>query len=89
MPTSDAIQNALEGGSSKNNIERGAGVPSTVRIFTEGYGGKVVVMTGDAIRVIRGNRSEKYSLRSYQPGTLIGLHFDMKKVNIYPYLSGY
>lgn len=80
----DAIQNALEGRSSKNNIERGAGVSSTVRIFTEGYGGKVVVMTGDAIRVIRGNRSEKYSLRSYRPGTLIGLHFDMKKVNIYP-----
>ena len=84
-----AIQNALEGRSSKNNVERGAGVPSTVRIFTEGYGGEVVVMTGDAIRVIRGSVSEQYGLRGFWPGTLIGLHFDMKNVNIHPYLGGY
>ncbi len=84
-----AIQNALDGLSSKNDVERGAGVPSTIRIFTEGYGGEVVVMTGDAIRVIRGSVSEQYSLRCYWLGTLIGLHFDMKNVNIYPYLGGY
>ena len=84
-----AITNALEGRSSKNNVERGAGVPSTVRIFTEGYGGEVVMMTGDAIRVVRGSVSTPYRLRSSWQGTLIGLHFDMKNVNIYPYLGGY
>ena len=84
----DAITNALEGRSSKNNVERGAGIPSTVRIFTEGYGGEVVVMTGEAIRIIRGKRSEKYSMRNYWHGSLIGLRFDMKNVNIHPYLSG-
>ncbi len=85
----DAITNALEGRSSKNNVERGAGVPSTVRIFTEGYGGEVVVMTGDAIRVVRGSVSTPYRLGSYWQGTLIGLHFDMKNVNIHPFLGGY
>jgi len=48
-----------------------------------------VVMTGDAIRVIRGSVAEQYSLRSFWLGTLIGLHFDMKNVNIHPYLGGY
>lgn len=85
----EAIQNALEGNSSKDWIERGAGVPSTVRIFTEGYGGTVVVMTGDALRIIYGGKSERYRLRSYWPGSLIGLRFDVSNVNILPYLGGY
>jgi len=85
----EAIQNALEGNSSKDWIERGAGVPSTVRIFTEGYGGTVVVITGDAIRIIRGGKSERFRLNSFWPGTLIGIRFNLKNVNIYPYLSGY
>jgi hypothetical protein len=84
----EAIQNALEGNSSKNWIERGVGVPSTVRIFTEGYDGTVLVITGDAIRVIQGGKSERYRLNSYWPGTLIGIRFKLKNVNIYPYLSG-
>ena len=84
-----AIQNALQGRSSKNNVERGAGIPSTVRIFTEGYGGKVIVITGDAIQVIQNGKTEPYRLRSHWNGTLIGIQFNMKNVNIHPYLGGY
>jgi len=85
----DAIENALEGRSSKNNVERGAGIPSTVRIFTEGYGGEVVVMTGDAMGVIRRGSYDRYQLRSIWQGALIGLRFNLKNVNIHPFLGGY
>ena len=85
----DAIENALEGRSSKNNIERGVGIPSTVRIFTEGYGGEVVVMTGDAMGVVRKGAYDRYRLRSIWQGALIGLRFNLKNVNIHPFLSGH
>jgi hypothetical protein len=45
----EAIANAVKGNSSKDDIERGAGIPGMIKIFCEGYGGDVVIMSGDAL----------------------------------------
>ena len=45
----EAIQSVVEGHSSKGWVERGTGIPGTIRLFMEGYGGEIVVFTGNAL----------------------------------------
>jgi hypothetical protein len=84
----DAIRNALEGKSSKSPVhERGTGIPTIVRMFVEGYGGEVVVLSGDSLLYIHKNESIPYQVGSEWEGSFVGIRFKLKSKDImYQYL---
>lgn len=86
-----AIINALLGKSSKRE-DRGAGIPSIARVFINGYRGKLIIMSGKSIIYDkldrRGNRKRnEWKLKSNWQGSLVGLNFDLKEVDLYKYLE--
>ena len=84
----EAIRNAVEGYSSKGWVERGTGIPGTIRLFTEGYGGEIMVYTGDALWHMKERATSRYDVPISWRGVVLGLSFKMRNVNIYPYISG-
>jgi hypothetical protein len=83
----DAIRNAVEGNSSKNDTERGAGIPSIIKIFCEGYGGSIVIMSGDSLLYVCGDGQSFYKLDIPWQGAFIGIHFKLGIINALAYLS--
>ncbi len=83
----DAIQNALEGKSSKRSKERGAGIPTIVRMFVEGYGGEVVILSGDSLLYVHKNESTPHQSRMNWQGSLVGIRFKLKQIDFYQYLK--
>lgn len=81
----DAIKNAIHGNSSKNDIERGTGIPGMIKIFCEGYGGCVVIMSGDRLLYME---NEFYSLALNWPGSFVGIRFKLSDINALAYLAG-
>lgn len=84
----EAIQNVVEGYSSKGWVERGTGIPGTIRLFTEGYGGEIVVYTGNALWRMKDGATSRYDASVSWRGVVFGLRFQITNVNIYPYISG-
>ena len=82
----DAIKNALEGRSSKSLQERGAGIPSIVRMFVEGYQGEMVIMSGDSLLHAYSGERIGYKFSLLWPGSFVGLRFRLREINIYDYL---
>jgi len=82
----DAIINALKGKSSKHPKERGAGIPSIVRMFIEGYKGEIIIMSGDTLLYIHEGENIAYRLGMLWQGSFVGLRFVLKGINIYDYL---
>ncbi len=84
----EAIINALEGKSSKKMpVERGTGIPSLSKIFIEGYGGKLVIMSGKAIKYYKGSERKSYDLPCSWPGSLVCINFGLKSLDLYKYLE--
>lgn len=87
----EAIQNALEGRSSKSAKaklkERRAGIPSIAKIFLKGYGGKLIIMSGKSIMYYKQDMREKIELDSCWGGSVVCINFNVKVVNIYNYLG--
>jgi len=85
----DAISNALEGKSSKLPVqERGTGIPTIVRMFVEGYGGEVIVLSGDSLLYIHKKESIPYQIGSEWEGSFVGIRFKLKATDImYQYLQ--
>lgn len=81
----EAIFNALEGKSSKPSEERGAGIPSIVKMFTEGYGGKVVIMSGNALVYFKKDELKKYDLKFSWKGAFVGINFQVEDIKIEDY----
>lgn len=88
---SEAIQNAYEGKSSKSARwgepnERGQGIPSIARLFLEGLGGKLVIISGNSIHYYKQKAVKKIEL-NYWKGAVVCINFNtMMSVNIYDYL---
>lgn len=82
----DAIQNALHGRSSKSSEERGAGIPTIVRMFVEGYGGEVVILSGDSLLYVHKNESMPHQSNINWQGSLVGIRFKLKQIDFYQYL---
>lgn len=82
----DAIMNALRGKSSKHLQERGAGIPSLVRMFVKGYNGEMIIMSGDSLLYAHYGRNIAYKFGLIFPGSFIGLRFRLKEIDIYDYL---
>jgi len=85
----EAIRNAVMGISSKDDVERGTGIPGTVNLFCQGYGGELVLMSGDALLHMTENMSDFYRLRTEWQGAFIDLRFKLKEINTLAYLGGY
>jgi len=83
----EAITNAINGNSSKNDVERGAGIPGMVKIFCEGYGGDIVIMSGDALLYLNRESNDFYDLEVPWVGTFIGLQFKLSLINALAYLT--
>lgn len=83
----DAIVNALEGKSSKRYPqERGYGIPTIRNMFVNGYGGKLVIISGDSGIYYRHDKRREFKLKSYWQGSLVGINFNIKTINPYDYL---
>jgi len=83
----DAIVNALEGKSSKKYPqERGYGIPTIRNMFVNGYGGKLVIISGDSGIYYRQDKRKEFKLKSYWQGSLVGINFNIKTINPYDYL---
>jgi len=80
----DAIINALEGRSSKTELNgRGFGIPSLVKIFVNTLGGKLIIMSGKSLIYYKPDEKRELKLKSYWQGALVGINFSPKAINIY------
>src|SRR5450756_2443359 len=70
----DAIINAMEGKSSKSAKakmkERGKGIPSIANLFVNGYGGKLIIISGESIMYYKSNERKELKLKSKWQGSL-------------------
>lgn len=86
-----AISDALKGLSSKGGKERGHGLRSSVRIFLEGLGGEVLIVSGAGAVYMSKERSIGYVLGDYHKlaGTLISIRIQdlARQINIYNYVE--
>ncbi|MGH9923606.1 MAG: ATP-binding protein, partial [Nitrososphaerales archaeon] len=86
-----AIADALKGLSSKGGKERGHGLRSSVRIFLEGLGGEVLIISGAGAVYMSKQGSSCYVLGGYHKlgGTLISIRIQdlAKQINIYNYVE--
>jgi hypothetical protein len=83
----DAIKNAIHGRSSKDNIERGTGIPGMIKIFCEGYGGCIVIMSGDKLLYMEDEKNDFYNLDVFWNGVFIGIRFQLSVINALAYLA--
>ena len=82
----DAIMNALEGRSSKTPDERGSGIPTIARILDEGYGGQLIIMSGDSFLLSDQGEKTGYRFNLTFDGSFIGFRFSLRGINIYDFL---
>ena len=82
----EAITNAINGNSSKHDVERGAGIPGMVKILCEGYGGDIVIMSGDPLLYLNRENSDFYTLDVPWSGAFVGLQFKLSVINALAYL---
>lgn len=80
----EAIENALEGRSSKSARskvrERGKGIPSIANMFVNGFGGKLIIMSGKSIIYYKPNEKKELQLDSCWKGALVGINFNLKPI---------
>jgi hypothetical protein len=84
----EAITNAINGNSSKDDVERGAGIPGMIKIFCEGYGGDISIMSGDTLLFISKANQNFYELDVPWSGAFIGIQFKLSVIDALAYLSG-
>jgi len=87
----EAIENALEGKSSKSarlhSPERGKGIPSIANMFVNGYGGKLIIISGNSMIYYRKNEKKAIELNSYWNGSLVAINFNLKTINPLKYVD--
>jgi len=86
-----AINNAIQGLSSKSLSERGYGISSNLRIFTMGLKGEVLIVSGIAAASIIEGNATFFKLKEQQgfKGTLVSIRipYPAKEVNIYEFID--
>ncbi|MCW4017379.1 MAG: hypothetical protein NWF00_01635 [Candidatus Bathyarchaeota archaeon] len=85
-----AIKNALDGKSSKSakkkSNARGTGIPNIANLFLRGYGGKLIIMSGDSIIYYKGDKRKEILIDAYWRGAVVCINFNVKDVNMYNYI---
>lgn len=82
----EAIQNAIEGNSSKSRIDnawdRGAGIPIIKNMFVNGINGKLVIMSGDAILYYKKGitKAKEILLPLSLVGSIVCVNFNVNKL---------
>lgn len=84
----EAITNTVKGNSSKDDVERGAGIPGMIKIFCEGYKGDLALMSGDALLFLSGGKMDFYELDNLWQGVFVGLQFKLSIINTLAFLVG-
>lgn len=82
---SDAIMNAKNGISSKKIEERGAGIPGIMKIFIDGFGGELIIMSGDALLYLCQENPIIYKCPVKWHGSIISLRFKLKDIHVHDY----
>jgi hypothetical protein len=87
----EAIQNALEGRSSKSakakSVARGKGIPSIVNMFNKGYGGKIAIASGNSLIYYKPQEKKELKLSSYWQGAIVAINFNLKPLNYINYVD--
>lgn len=88
---SEAIVWAINGLSSKKDLERGHGLGSTIRIFLEALRGQVFIVSGSGAVFLEGTSHVRYDITSKNvlEGTLITVRapYPSEQVDIYKYVE--
>ncbi|MGH9877773.1 MAG: hypothetical protein ACREBU_14655 [Nitrososphaera sp.] len=86
----EAIVEALNGRSTKSQ-ERGWGLMTSIRIFREGLGGRILIVSGGGALYLDSSNTFQYKLRRdlHMKGTLISMRvpYPSRVVDIYKYLE--
>ncbi len=87
----NAVRKAATGTSTKNDVERGYGLPTTLKIVTKGLGGEALILSRAGGLAINGEKSTLYRLAGpyVLHGTMVSFRFPftIKTLNIYDYVE--
>ncbi len=87
----NAVRKAATGTSTKNDVERGYGLPTTLKIVTKGLGGEALILSRAGGLGINGEKSTLYRLGGPYSlsGTIVSFRFPftIKTLNIYDYVE--
>jgi len=81
----DAIDNAINGLSSKPVKERGCGLSGITKMFIEGYKGELIIMSGDALVYLYKKKPIRYMCPVLWDGAFVGLKFTLKNIDVSKY----
>ena len=81
----NAIENALNGLSSKPVKERGCGLSGIMNMFIKGYKGELVIMSGDCLLYTYNKKSIPYKSKIPWNGAFVGLKFTLKDIDVSKY----
>ncbi len=84
----EAIINAFKGKSSKKDWKgRGNGIQSISKLCVNGFGGKMIIMSGKALVYHKADETKILKLKSGWDGSLVALNFTPKDIEIYKFVS--
>ena len=87
----EAIVEAINGYSTVHEPKRGFGLSTSIRIFTEGLSGEVLVVSGAGAVHLAKDQVQLYALETTEvlEGTLISIRipYPSPSINIYPYIE--
>lgn len=84
----NAILNAFNGKSSKKDWKgRGNGIQSISKLCVNGFGGKMIIMSGDSLVYHKPDDTQVLKLKSNWDGSLVALNFTPKDIEIYKYID--
>jgi hypothetical protein len=88
VPTDEeAIINALEGKSSKAELNgRGNGIPSVSKISVNGFDGKLIIMSGNALVYYKKDERKEIKIKSNWKGSLVSMNFMPKDIQYHKYV---
>ena len=88
---SEAIENALEGKSSKsaklNSPERGKGIPTIANMYVNGFGGKLIILSGNSMIYYKKNEKRHFKLNAKWNGSLVAINFNLKTIDPLKYVD--
>ncbi len=87
----EALKKAIEGLSTKSDVERGFGLRTSLNLLSEGLNASCLIVSGSAGLIAKKNRMAFYSMEELNrfDGTLISTRIPdkLKKVDIYDYID--
>lgn len=80
----EAIENAIEGKSSKSakakSNARGKGIPAILNLFVNGFGGKLIIMSGNSLIYYKPKEKKELETTPFWQGALVAISFNLKPI---------